>query len=109
MQRHLSLQAYVPPFIADWVKERARAQDVSVSIVVRDLLVAAYRRESEELARPLSADPVRQGVFTTVALDALLAAHADVTLRDRALQAYHRRLARLGFASNRTGGGGDEA
>jgi len=109
MQRHRSLQAYVPPYISDWVRELANAHEVSVSIIVRDILVDAYRRESEELARPASADPLRQGIFATVALDALLAAHSDPTLRERTVAAYHRRLARLGLVSMPVNGGGDEA
>ena len=43
MQRHQSLQSYVPPLIADWIRKQARLKQVSVSIVVR------YHRRLERL------------------------------------------------------------
>ena len=107
MQRHQSLQSYVPPPIADWVRDQARLRQVSVSIVVRDLLVAAWTRDNDAQLRPT--DPERQRVFATVALDALLAHHSDDTLRERTLAAYHRRLERLGLVPAYTKGGEDEA
>jgi hypothetical protein len=109
VQRHQSLQTYVPPLIADWVREQARIKQVSASIVVRDLLVAAWTRENDAELRPAGTDPQRQGVFATVALDALLSHHPDETLRERTIAAYHRRLERLGLVLPRTAGGEDEA
>lgn len=97
MQRHQSVQSYVPPLIADWIKGLAKTKDVSVSVVVRDLLIAAWNHENDTADRPGGTDPGRQMVFMTVALDALLAAHADSSLREKTIAAYHRRLVRLGF------------
>lgn len=97
MRSYQKLQAYVPALIADWIREQAEHRQVSVSIVVRDLLVAAWTRENDAEARPASTDPERQRVFMTVALDALLAHHEYPTLRERTLAAYHRRLAKLGL------------
>lgn len=109
MQRHQSLQSYVPPLIADWIRDQARLKQVSVSIVVRDLLVAAWTRDNDALLRPTGADPERQRVFATVALDALLTHHSDETLRERTLAAYHRRLERLGLIPASGKGGEHEA
>jgi hypothetical protein len=97
MQHYRSLQTYVPPLIADWIREQARVRKTSVSVVVRELLVAAWNREIEPGSRPSGTDPARQLVFMTVALDALLMHHNDPTLRERTLAAYHRRLAALGL------------
>lgn len=97
MRSYQKLQAYVPALIADWIREQAEQRKVSLSIVVRDLLVAAWARENDTEARPAGADPERQRVFMNVALDALLAHHEDPTLRERTLAAYHRRLAKLGL------------
>ena len=60
MDRHLSLQTYVPRPLADWIKGKARDQQVSVSIVIRDQLVEAWQRENEARKRPAALDPVRQ-------------------------------------------------
>jgi hypothetical protein len=59
VQRHQSLQSYVPPLIADWIRDQARLRQVSVSIVVRDLLVAAWTRDNDALLRPTG--PIRSG------------------------------------------------
>ena len=59
MDRHLSLQTYVPRPLADWIKGKARDQQVSVSIVIRDQLVDAWQRENEARKRPGALDPVR--------------------------------------------------
>ncbi len=109
MQRHRSLQTYVPPLIADWIRGQARSREISVSIIVRDLLVAAWTRDNDSHPRPTGTDPERQRVFITVALDALLTHHSDETLRERTIAAYHRRLEHLGMIAPRTEGGEDEA
>jgi hypothetical protein len=109
VQHHQSVQSYVPPLIADWIRDQARLKQVSISIVVRDLLVAAWTRENDAPLRPTGTDPERQRVFATVALDALLAHHPDATLRERTVAAYHRRLERLGLIRASVKGGEDEA
>ena len=109
MNHYHSLQAYVPPLIADWIKQQATIRSTSVSVVVRELLVAAWTRDNDPTLRPTGADPERQRVFMTVALDALLAHHDDPTLRERTLAAYHRRLTKLGLVATPVSGGEDEA
>jgi hypothetical protein len=39
------VQAYIPFPVADGIKSRAEEEDVSISIVVRDLLVEAWSDE----------------------------------------------------------------
>lgn len=109
MTQYQKLQAYVPPLIIDWIRDQAAVRETTVSVVVRELLVTAWTRDSDQVLRPAGADPERQHVFMTVALDALLAHHDDPTLRERTLAAYHRRLAKLGLVSAPIRGGDDEA
>jgi len=105
MDRHLSLQTYVPRLIADWVKQQARDQNVSVSIIVRDHLVEVWQRENAPKSKRAALDPARQNLFITVALDALLSSHPDGQLRQRTHEAYARQLARRGLSRE----AGDEA
>src|SRR3546814_17087864 len=97
MDRHLSLQTYVPRPLADWIKGKARDQQVSVSIVIRDQLIDAWQRENEARKRPAALDPVRQNLFITVALDALLASPTAGWLRQHTAEAYHCRSPRPGL------------
>lgn len=108
MQHYRSLQTYVPPLIADWIRDQARVRETSVSVVVREVLVAVWNRELEPDARPSGPDPARQLVFMTVALDALLMHHDDPALRERTLAAYHRRLAALGLIKRPNQEGNDD-
>lgn len=109
MIHYQKLQAYVPPLIIDWIRQQAALRNTTVSVVVRELLVAAWTRDNDQVLRPAGADPERQHLFMTVALDALLAHHDDPTLRERTLAAYHRRLAKLGLVATPVRGGEDEA
>lgn len=109
MRHYQKLQGYVPPLIADWIRVQAQHRNCSVSIIMRDLLVAAWTRENEVASRPAGANPEWQRVFITVALDALLAHHPDPTLRDETIAAYHRRLAKLGFIQTFAAGDENEA
>src|SRR3546814_15617581 len=65
MDRHLSLQTYVPRPLADWIKRKARDQQVSVSIVIRDQLIDAWPREYEARKLPAALAPLRQNLFIT--------------------------------------------
>ena len=78
-------------------------------IQTRDQLIDAWQRENEARKRPAALDPVRQNLFITVALEALLASHNDGSLRQRTHEAYNRRLARLGLSASAPEGGSDEA
>ena len=55
--------------------------------------------------RTPATDPVRQNIFITVALDALLTYHPEAGLRERTIAAYRRRLVRLGLVAPRPEGG----
>src|SRR3546814_1135895 len=89
MYRHLSLHTDVPRPLADWIKGKARDQQFSVSIVIRDQLIDAWQRENEARKRPATLDPVRQNLFITVALDALLASHTDGDRKSTRLNSSH--------------------
>ena len=52
MQRYRVLQTYVPPLIADWILEQSNLRETSVSVVIRDHLVAAWNRDNDHAARP---------------------------------------------------------
>ena len=54
------VQAYIPFPVADWIKSRAEEADVSISIIVRDLLVEAWSDEYQSRRGPAALDPVRQ-------------------------------------------------
>ena len=110
MQRHHRFVTYVTPLIAEWIRKQAEERRVSASIVVCDCIFDAWQRATEADLRTPATDPVRQNIFITVALDALLAGHPDASLRDRTHEAYRRRLERLGLAvSTQMGGNSHEA
>ena len=92
------VQAYIPFPVADWIRARAEEADVSVSIIVRDLLVEAWSDEYQSRKGPAALDPVRQTMFITVALEAILSSLGDGTLRQRTHVAYGRRLERHGLS-----------
>lgn len=105
MKRNRSIQTYVTPLIEEWIKAQARERGVSSSIVVGDCIHDAWHREIEADIRTPATDPVRQNIFITVALDALLTFHPEADLRERTIAAYHRRLVRLGLVAPRPEGG----
>lgn len=109
MQRDHRFVTYVTPLIADWVSAQARERRVSASIVIGDCIFDAWNRDTEANLKTPATDPVRQNVFISVALDALLANHRDPELRDRTVAVYRHRLERLGLAAPRPQGGSDEA
>ena len=108
MLRDQRFQTFVTPLIAGWVKDQARERRVSESIVICDCLFDAWHRATEADLRTPATDPVRQNIFITVALDALLTHHDDPTLRERTVAAYQRRLERLGIVAPHPEGGSDE-
>ena len=108
MYRNHRFQTYVTPVLEAWINEQARERQVSASIIICDCVHAAWKRDTEDSLRPAN-DPARQLLFATIALDALLMANPDETLRERAVAAYHRKLETLGMIAPRTKGGEDGA
>lgn len=107
MSRSLSLQVYVSPELGARVQEVARAKGMHVSEWLRSLIA----RSCDDSPGAPSRDPsverlARQTVFVMVGVDALLAGHSDHALRERAHQAYARKLRELGLAPA-AGEGGD--
>jgi hypothetical protein len=94
MKSNVPLQIYVPDNVADWVQGQARKAAVSRSRWVATVLADLYEgRVRDEALRNGQADLQRKLVFVTCALDALLACHADTTLRERVLNTYVGKLA----------------
>jgi hypothetical protein len=93
MSQHIRLQTFLPYPIAEWVKTSAADHGESVSIFIRDLIVAAFQRE---MGMPLPGDRIdrieRHGLFVSIALDALLSAQPDTSLRQRTHEAYARKV-----------------
>jgi hypothetical protein len=108
MQRNCRFQTYVTAPVADWIRAEAQDRRVSCSIVISDCLFDFWQRHMDAQLRHPATDPVRQNVFITVALDALLTHHPDPTLRERTVAAYHRKLERLGLVAPRPVGGDHE-
>ena len=105
MKRNHCLQTYVTAQVDDWIKAKARERGVSTSIMVGDCIHDAWLRDMEADFRTPATDPVCQNIFITVALDALLTYHPETDLRERVVDAYHRRLVRLGLVASRPMGG----
>ena len=105
MKRKHCLQTYVTAQVDDWIKAQARERGVSSSIVVGDCIHDAWMRDMETDLRTPATDPVRQNIFITIALDALLLHHSEADLRERVIDAYHRKLVRLGLVAPRPAGG----
>lgn len=103
MSRSLSLQVYVSPELGARVREAANAKGMTVSEWLRLLI---DRSCDEDAGTPSLERVARQSVFLMVGIDALLAGHPDHALRDRAHQAYARKLRELGLAPASGGGGG---
>ena len=105
MTRQHRLQAFVSLSVGNWVRQSAADHGISVSVFIRDLIVAAWQRDNEAKDRSAGLDPARHAIFISVALDVLLASHSDPSLRDRTHEAYRRRLERLGLPVNANVGG----
>ena len=104
MQREHRFVTYVTPLSAEWIKAQAEERRVSSSIVIGDCIFDAWQRDVEGHHDRPGIDPVRQNIFITVALDALLTDHPVPDLRERVVDAYHRRLVRLGLVAPRPEG-----
>jgi len=80
------------------VRQQAADRCEGVNIFVRDLIVAPWQCDNEVADRPVGRDPAWQGIFITVALDAILSSLGDGTPRQRTHDAYRRRLERHGLS-----------
>lgn len=98
MTNHLCLQTYLSYPLAQWVRSEADDLDECVSVFIRDIIMAAYVAQDKDRNSDLKdLDKVRETVFASVALDAILTAHPDSSLRQKTHDAYARRLERLGL------------
>lgn len=110
MQRHISLQVYVSPELAERVRAAAAANGLAVSEWLRSLATRACDNElSLASDRVLIARLYRQSLFAFVGLDALLAGHPDPSLRERVHSAWTARCKHAGISASLIEGGRDEA
>lgn len=106
MTNHICLQTYLSYPLSQWVRSEADELGECVSIFIRDLIMAAYIAQDKDQNGDLNdLDKARETVFASVALDAILTAHPDSSLRQKAHDAYARRLQRLGLAPAAIKGG----
>ncbi|WP_422342838.1 hypothetical protein [Parasphingorhabdus sp.] len=110
MTNHICLQTYLSYPLAQWVRSEADDHGECVSVFIRDLVMAAYITQEGAGSGALNdLDHAREIIFSSVALDAILTAHPDSSLRQKTHAAYARRLERLGLVPASLNGGGDEA
>ena len=105
MKRSHCLQACATAQVDNWIMAYTREREVSISVMVGDRIHDEWLRKTGADSRTPATDPVRQIVWITVTLDALLAHHEEPTLRDRTVTACDRRLVPLGLVSPRPEGG----
>lgn len=95
MTKNISIQAYVPKAVSDWVREEALAAGQSRSAWLGSLVHDLYKgQEIREEARKNAEETKQQLMFLGVAIDGLLASHEDVELRRRVHDAYQRKRAK---------------
>lgn len=105
MTRSHCLQTCVTAQVDNWILAYAYEREVSSSVVVGDCIHDEWLPKTGTDSRTPATDPVRQNVFITVALDALLTYHPEAALRVRTIAAFHRRLFRLGLVAPHSEGG----
>ncbi len=109
MYRDNRFVTYVTPLIGTWIRDQALERRISSSIVICDCIYDAWERATGSDLKTPATDPVRQNIFITVALDALLTHHPHADLREKTVAAYQRRIERLGIVAPQPLGGRDEA
>ncbi|HEY9092130.1 hypothetical protein [Parasphingorhabdus sp.] len=106
MTNHICLQTYLSYPLAEWVRAQAEDRGECVSVFLRDLVMATYLAQDDDQKNSLKdIDKAREAVFASVALDAILTAHPDSSLRQKTHDAYARRLQRLRLAPASLNGG----
>lgn len=92
MTKNISIQAYVPKAVSDWVRDEALAAGQSRSSWLGSLVHDLYKgQEIREEARKNAEETKQQLIFLAVAIDGLLSAHDDVELRRRVHDAFQRK------------------
>lgn len=91
-----SLQCYVSEDIAIAVRRAADERHMSVSQWLKNIIIETL----DDQNRSANDQLLRQTIFASIALDAILAEHPNDKLRDRAFAAYHRQLERHGLTGS---------
>lgn len=96
MTRNVSIQTYLPKHVAAWVQDEANRAKQSrsqwIGAIVTDLFQGQELREE---ARQNVEFIKRRLIFIMCALDGLLLAHPDATLRTKVHEAHKRQLDKL--------------
>lgn len=99
MIRPVCLQIYISRELSARIREAAKACDLSVSHWAMSRLYDALDDDDFASCGRVSVERIaRQGVFSLVALDALLVSHSDPHLRERVHGAYTRKCRELGLS-----------
>ena len=99
MTRPFCLQIYISRELSARIREAAGASDLSMSEWARSRLYYALDDDDFASRGGVSVERIaRQGVFSLVALDALLVSHPDPHLRERVHEAYARKCRELGLS-----------
>ena len=96
MTRNVSVQTYLPKHVPAWVQDEATRAKQSrsqwIGAIVTDLFQGQELREE---ARQNAEFIKRRLIFIMCALDGLLLAHPDATLRAKVHEAHKRQLDKL--------------
>lgn len=96
MTRNVSMQTYLPKHVAAWVQEEATHAKLSRSQWIGAIVTYLFQgQELRQEARQNAEFIKRRSVFIMCALDGLLLAHSDATLRTKVHQAHKRQLDKL--------------
>lgn len=89
----IQFQCYIPPRLAERIKQIASERRLSISALFRDLVHAEVARVDGYEPRPLTRTE-REALYAMIGIDALLSAHENRELRGRALAAYRTQKAK---------------
>lgn len=96
MTRNVSIQTYLPRHVAAWVQDEATRAKLSRSQWIGSIVTDLFQgQELREEARQNAAFVKRRLIFIMCALDGLLVAHPDATLRAKVHEAYKRQIDKL--------------
>ncbi|MEQ1496199.1 MAG: hypothetical protein ABL912_10640 [Novosphingobium sp.] len=102
MNKNRSVQAYLPSHIVAWIDGEARRAKVTRSHWVATFLTDLFQgQEVREEARAKTFQIRRQLAFAMCALDGLLEAYSDPTLRQRVNEAFRNRVEREHLGSHK--------
>lgn len=95
MIKNKSVQAYLPSHIVAWIDSEAKRAKATRSQWIGTVMTDLFQGQGiRDEARENTLRIRQQLAFAMCALDGLLDAHPDTTLRQRVTEAFHRRIER---------------